>query len=494
MHEQQSSVDGDGDNAIRDSVSGQSSRFRAISIVPPDEEEEAMPAVIVRAPSFPQAATRKIVDEKQDFEFFAIIAEAQPRKGADTVGFITADANGYHVSFKPAGKQPANVPRRVSYLANERQIQAAAGLNMKEAVYIVAVGQEKFGGIKLVSETSEDDKIKLYVAAQTHHLRVLCKKLELETISAEERRQLAAYVQNPASIPSVKFQVGKAEYIPPMQIAYTGNNGEVSHVAMAQFLSDYKHDLARNAARLLRQEAAAQQQASAQFAPIPPAGAAHDGRFLQETEMQRETVTLTVGAARAYLSSQIESGQTGQIHLRNTQETPETSGRIAAFISQLCEDLGDIGGRGVSHICFRETQPGNIAAQVASIAASVAVVKRALDGGENPEAAKGRALNMAHDYSTPLPSLAAQVNAFVPVEAPAVVHVARGRERLGAAKSKTGYRGELTQEQRRKELKDRVREAIQTASVPPSEFTPAAPTRQDGSGATNTQRPPSPAP
>jgi len=468
MHEQQSSVDGDGEPAIRDPNPRQSQRFHAISIVPPDDEEDAVPAVVVQAPSHLPTAPRKSNDEKQDFEFLAIVADAPPRTGANSAGFVTVDDTGYHVNFKPAGKQPAALQRRVSYSAEKRQIQATAGLNMREAVYIVAVGQEKFGGIKLVSETSEEDKIKLYVAAQTHHLRVLSKKLELGAISAAETQLLQAYVQNPDSIPAVKFQVGNAEYIPPAQIAYTDSRG-TNDVTMALFLAGQKHALAQKAAALLKQESAVQCAST----PLASAAQGGSGEYLQVSEMRRNTVQLTVGTVKRYLSGLINSGQIGRIRFRNAQGSPEVSGRIIGFTQQLVNDLGNIQRKGAAYLFFREVQPSNIAAQIASIAASVGDMKQALDDGKSPREAAERALDIARDYDTPLPSLGAHVRAFVPVGIPAAAAPSGTTGQRSPRGSITGYQDDLSREARQKMVKERLATARQDIlSSPPSSFMP----------------------
>ena len=240
---------------------------QTIAIAAPEDEDAPQVSPAAPAPQ-PQAASRKAAPPNE-YDFLALMAGAIELKRIAAGRFVEFEGNNYHAFFTPMGAQDPTLQRRVSFLPGDNQIHASTGLGIAEAAYIVALGNKQWGGIKLLSGASPDDKLKLYMAAQTHHLRLLVTQLEQGTISAADKQKLASYIANPNAVPAVRFQDGTAldggTYAPPAQITRLSGGRQVQVDTAAELLA-MKQELA---ARAVAQDASL----NAAVAPAAPVAA-----------------------------------------------------------------------------------------------------------------------------------------------------------------------------------------------------------------------------
>lgn len=188
-----------------------------------------MPATSANAPAqtvaftAPSTSTAQpsLVLWQEGYDFWARMCGAIELERIKQGRYVEYQGTTFHAYFKPAGTQDHQKQRRVSFL-KDQQIHASVGFNMQEAQYIIALGAKLWGGVKLLSGASDDDKFKLWAAAQTHQLRTLVTQLEQGTISDGNKQRLAAYIIDPQSVPAVRFQDGTAidgaTYRPPENI------------------------------------------------------------------------------------------------------------------------------------------------------------------------------------------------------------------------------------------------------------------------------------
>jgi len=206
---------------------------QTIAIAAPDEDTSAAASPAqAAAQQAPQPTQPKKVVPQDEFEFLAYMTGAMELTRLAPGRYVEVEGNTVHAFFRPSATQAAGVQRRVSFLRDQNQIHAGTGLSMQEAEFIVALGNKQWGGLKLLSDASNDDKFKLYMAAQTHHLRELVAQLEQGTISAEGKQRLVGYIANPQSVPAVKFQDSTAldggTYRPPENITRIEAGKQVS--------------------------------------------------------------------------------------------------------------------------------------------------------------------------------------------------------------------------------------------------------------------------
>ena len=397
-----------------------------ISIAPPDPEDGIpQPSIVAEPLSQAEAANKRLrnKNQREELEFSAIIAGASVPEG-NAHKFIIADDTGYHATFRPVGRQNPSQPRRVSYLAKKNQIVASSGLSMNEAVYIVAVAEKQFSGIKLVSPTAEADKIKLYVAAQTHHMRTLVKKLEMDTISASERQTLAQYIANPDAVPAVKFQDQNGPYTPPTTIQRkdlrTGKGVDVETMTLVREL---KTALAREAVQKDRSLL------SPAPAPQPPVSTARvvreDYRELRDAVVVpriqapgtlHEVATFLCGdGITGFLKGMnegIHRGGARDLHLGRTATSEDVS-KVGKIIEGLIEDIRGLKTRGVRAIPHRNRPGDSRETVIANMVDSVRTFKEALDAGNSVEQAKHSVRNRALGSET-IPTLANLIDGTMP--------------------------------------------------------------------------------
>jgi len=139
--------------------------------------------------------------------------------------------------------------RSVRFEATKRHVEASPDLTMTEAAYIVALSARKTGGIlRVPTTTTERDKLRLYMAAQTHHLRILVEKLEQGSITAVEKQLLGSLVRQDAIVPVIemrdKIRGNDTPYLPPRNIIQIDlGTGTKTEKLVSEAVDDLRVDL-----------------------------------------------------------------------------------------------------------------------------------------------------------------------------------------------------------------------------------------------------------